>query len=68
MQANTGIEPNACWNTLGSVIKMSEGPASGWMPTENAAGKMMNPESTEMQVPITHTLTAVCPSRVSRLK
>ena len=26
----------ACWNTLGSVMKISEGPLSGCTPTENA--------------------------------
>lgn len=27
--ANTGTPPNACWNTLGSVMNTREGPASG---------------------------------------
>lgn len=49
-------------------MKISEGPASGWIPTEKAAGKIMNPDNMEMHVPMTHTLIAVYPSRVSRLK
>ena len=39
MYANIGTPPNACWNTLGRVIKMRLGPESGCMPTEKAAGK-----------------------------
>ena len=37
------MEPKACWNTLGSVMKMSDGPESGLTPTENAAGKIIRP-------------------------
>ena len=40
MYANIGTPPNACWNTLGRVIKMRLGPESGCMPTEKAAGKV----------------------------
>ena len=39
----TGIELKACWNTLGRVMKMSEGPLSGFTPTEKAAGKIISP-------------------------
>ena len=46
MYARTGIPLKACWNTLGRVMKIKLGPASGWMPTEKAAGKMINPAST----------------------
>ena len=47
MYANIGTPPNACWNTLGRVIKMRLGPESGCMPTEKAAGKMINPAKSQ---------------------
>jgi len=43
--ASMGTPLNACWNTLGSVIKIRLGPESGCMPTEKAAGKMIKPAS-----------------------
>ena len=33
----------ACWNTLGSVMNTKEGPESGLMPTEKAAGNIISP-------------------------
>ena len=58
----------ACWNTLGSVIKIRLGPASGCMPTEKAAGKIMKPANTATNVSIIPTLNAVLVRLVSLLK
>ena len=46
----SGMVLKACWNTLGSVMKMSEGPLSGLMPTEKAAGKIMSPAKMAIMV------------------
>lgn len=59
MYANIGTPPNACWNTLGRVIKMRLGPESGCMPTEKAAGKMINPANIATKVSMIPTLKAV---------
>ena len=57
MYANIGTPPNACWNTLGRVIKMRLGPESGCMPTEKAAGKMINPANIATKVSMTVSYT-----------
>ena len=53
-----GIEANACWKTLGRVMKMSDGPLSGLMPTENAAGKIIRPARMAMKVSMAMMLAA----------
>ena len=58
MYAYIGTPPNACWNTLGRVIKMRLGPESGCMPTEKAAGKMINPANIATKVSMIPTLQA----------
>ena len=67
MYANIGTPPNACWNTLGRVIKMRLGPESGCMPTEKAAGKMINPANIATKVSMIPTLKAVFVRLVSLL-
>lgn len=57
--ASMGTPLNACWNTLGRVIKIRLGPESGCMPTEKAAGKMINPASIATKVSMIPTLKAV---------
>ena len=49
-------------------MKMRLGPASGWMPTENAAGKMISPASIATNVSMRLTLNAVFVRLVSCLK
>ena len=51
----TGTLLKACWNTFGRVMKISEGPLSGFTPTEKAAGKIISPAriaTTESIMPI----------------
>ena len=55
-------------NTFGSVIKIRLGPESGCMPTEKAAGKMINPASIATKVSMIPTLKAVLVRLVSLLK
>ena len=38
-----GIPEKACSKTFGKVIKIREGPLSGLIPTEKAAGKIIRP-------------------------
>ena len=52
----TGMPLKACWNTLGSVMKMSEGPLSGSTPTEKAAGNIMRPA----RMATTQSMMAIC--------
>ena len=66
--ARMGTPLNACWNTLGRVIKIRLGPESGCMPTEKAAGKMINPASIATKVSMIPTLKAVLVRLVSLLK
>ena len=54
--------------TLGRVIKMRLGPESGCMPTEKAAGKMINPANIATKVSMIPTLKAVFVRLVSLLK
>ena len=68
MYANTGTPLNACWNTLGSVMKIRLGPEPGWMPTEKAAGKMIKPANMATRVSMMPTLNAVLVRLVSLLK
>ena len=63
--ASMGTPLNACWNTLGRVIKIRLGPESGCMPTEKAAGKMINPASIATKVSMIPTLKAVLVRLVS---
>ena len=42
---------------MGSVVKTSDAPASGLMPNEKAAGKMMMPARTATSVSASTTLT-----------
>ena len=53
---------------FGSVIKIRLGPESGCMPTEKAAGKMINPASIATKVSMIPTLKAVLVRLVSLLK
>ena len=62
------MEAKAWWNTLGRVMKMSDGPLSGSAPTEKAAGKIIRPASTATTVSITPIFTAVPAKLVSRPK
>ena len=56
----TGIPPNASWNTLGSAINTSDGPASGFNPaTLKTAGKITIPAITATIVSMTLTVSAV---------
>ena len=56
--------PAKAWlNTLGRVMKMSEGPLSGFTPTEKAAGKIISPASTATAVSTSDT----CRAELSRL-
>ena len=63
--ARNGTAEKACWNTFGKVMNISEGPEPGFIPTENAAGKMIMPARIATKVSIIPTLIAVWPSRVS---
>ena len=49
-------------------MKIRLGPASGWIPTENAAGKMISPANMATNVSIMLTLKAVLVRFVSFLK
>lgn len=64
----SGIPANACWNTLGRVMKMSDGPLSGLTPTLNAAGKIMSPARIATSVSMTAMFTADFSRWVSREK
>ena len=68
MTASQGRLPKACWKTLGSVMNSRLGPASGWMPTEKAAGKIMKPARMATIVSIHPTLSAVLGRLVSLRK
>ncbi len=57
-----------CWNTLGSVMKMREGPLSGFTPTLNAAGNIISPARTAITVSMTEICTADFSRLVCRLK
>jgi len=57
--------PSMLINTLGSVIKMRLGPASGEMPKEKQAGKMISPAQMATKVSSTQMRTA-SPVRVKR--
>ena len=46
VQFSMDEERDEYWNTFGNVIKTSEGPLSGWIPTEKAAGKIISPAIT----------------------
>ena len=65
--ASSGMLPNACWKTLGKVMKSKLGPASGLIPTEKAAGKMIIPAKIATNVSIVATLRATLGSGVSFL-
>ena len=58
-----GTAAKACWNTLGRVMKMSEGPLSGFTPTEKAAGNIMSPA----RMATTQSMTAICVADFVRL-
>lgn len=49
-------------------MKIRLGPDPGWIPTEKAAGKMINPASIATKVSIIPTLKAVLVRFVSLLK
>lgn len=51
--------------TLGKVIKIKLGPASGEMPKEKQAGKMISPAQTATKVSSTQ-IRAASPGRVKR--
>ena len=57
--------PIMLMNTLGSVMKIRLGPASGEMPNEKHAGKMMSPAQMATKVSSTQMRTA-SPVRVKR--
>ena len=50
------MEENACWNTFGNVMKMSDGPLSGFTPTEKAAGNIMRPA----KIATRQSMIAIC--------
>ena len=51
-----GDPAKACWNTLGSVMNISDGPLSGLTPTEKAAGNIMSPA----RMATRQSMTAIC--------
>ena len=53
----------ACWKTLGSVMKMSDGPESGLTPTEKAAGKIISPA----RMATMESMTPICTADFVRL-
>ena len=57
------MKANARLNTLGRVMKMSDGPLSGWIPTEKAAGKIISPARIAMM----ESKMAICPADRNRL-
>lgn len=64
----TGALTKASWNTLGRVMKMSEGPTSSGerlIPALKTAGKMMKPARIAMAVSMLHTLKVVFSRLVS---
>ena len=68
MYPTTGIDEKACWKTLGSVMKMSDGPESGLTPTLKAAGKIISPARTATKESMMPICMAVLPRLVWRLK
>ena len=64
----TGIEPNASWKTLGRVMNINDGPESGLMPTEKAAGNIMSPASIATSMSINAIWQAVFERLALRLK
>ena len=56
------MEPKADWKTLGKVMNSSEGPLSGFTPTEKAAGKMTSPANTAIKV----SMPAICSADLAR--
>ena len=62
------MEPKACSKTLGSVMKISDGPLSGCTPTDMAAGKIISPARIATNVSMMEIWKAVPTRFVSRLK
>lgn len=65
--ASMGTPLNACWNTLGRVIKIRLGPEQV-VAYGKSAGKMINPASIATKVSMIPTLKAVLVRLVSLLK
>ena len=56
------MKAKACWNTLGKVMKMSDGPLSGCTPTEKAAGKIISPANSAIR----KSIKAICEADCSK--